>query len=344
MGLTKIEWTSYQQPDGTWVPGYTFNPWIGCAKVSAACAHCYAEHQPPVRIARAVGRELWGANAERQVASERGWRQPLAWNQAAAKAGERRRVFCASLADVFEDRPELRSPRQRLFRLIDDTPHLDWLLLTKRPENLKRLYPPTWDGWGEPPENVWLGTTVENQEQVDKRIPDLLKVPARVRFLSCEPLLGPVNLTKVGPERWDVLHGWKPANENYPEGANTSRVDWVIVGGESGPGARPMHPDWARSLRDQCQAAGVPFFFKQNGEWVPAEHPVMKREPILSYYDSDYKRGIFDENGTWKFHEGTYSKYENILGQVMYRVGKKAAGRLLDGVEWNEMPRLKEAA
>ena len=320
---TAIEWTATYHADGTKTPGRTWNPWQGCKKVSPGCKFCYMYRdktrygQDPMTVVRS---------------SPATFNAPLKWREPA-------KVFTCSWSDWFID--EADGWRDEAWDIVRRTPRLTYQILTKRPERILDHLPADWgNGWP----NVWLGTSAENQQYADERIPHLLRVPAVVRFLSAEPLLGPVNLTKVGPERWDVLHGWKPANENYPEGANTSRVDWVIVGGESGPGARPMHPDWARNLRDQCQAAGVPFFFKQNGEWVPAEHPVMKREPILSYYDSDYKRGIFDGNGTWKFHEGTYSKYENILGQVMYRVGKKAAGRLLDGVEWNEMPRLKEAA
>jgi len=230
---------------------HTFNPWRGCTHVSPGCEHCYAE-----AMARRVGGRhgSWGAGGARVVASEAYWRTPLRWNAKAAAAGLRRRVFCASMADVFEDRPDLVAPRGRLFDLIAETPALDWLLLTKRPGNVARLY--------DPQPNVWLGVSVEDQRRARERIPVLLAAPAVVRFVSAEPLLEPLDL---GP--------WIGA------------LDWVIVGGESGPQCRPMEPAWPRRLRDQCTAAGVAFFFKQWGgrthaaggslldgrEWV--EHP-----------------------------------------------------------------------
>ncbi|HEY7770469.1 DUF5131 family protein [Longimicrobium sp.] len=190
---TKIEWCDH-----------TFNPWIGCQRVSPGCVNCYAEHTNTyVRVQRAGGNELWGPKGARHVTSDANWRKPLAWNRLAAgnrttawaldKVHVRPRVFCASLADVFEDRPDLVAPRARLFALIQATPELDWLLLTKRPENMVRLAQAS--GWeGDWPANVWAGCTVEDQQRADERIAHLLAVPAAVRFLSCEPLLGPVDL------------------------------------------------------------------------------------------------------------------------------------------------------
>lgn len=249
---TKIEWAHH-----------TFNPWSGCEKVSAGCANCYAAALPPGMRRHAE----WGKDRPRVVASESYWRQPLAWNRAAAKAGERHRVFCASTADVFEANEELDDDRARLFFLIKVTPHLDWLLLTKRPE-----YAVTW--WGRQtgqawPANAWIGTSVEDQAAADERIPHLLKLPARVRFLSMEPLLGAVDVSPWLRRRVVMAHetltdrmvadGW-----SHPDGQGDHQgLQWVIVGGESGRHARPMHPDWARSLRDQCTAAGVAFFMKQ---------------------------------------------------------------------------------
>jgi protein gp37 len=200
--------------------------------------------------------------------SENYWKQPLRWNKAAEQAGERARVFCASMADVFEDHPQLPPLRDRLWNLIEQTPMLDWLLLTKRPENMTSMAPASWaKGW---PDNAWAMTSVENQEYADRRIPELLKVPARVRGLSCEPLLGPVDLS-----RW-VFNRRKALNKMIygPAALNEEQADayiapvgihWVIVGGESGHGARPMHPDWARSLVRQCREAGVAPFVKQLG-------------------------------------------------------------------------------
>lgn len=247
---TKIEWADH-----------TFNPWMGCTKVSPACDHCYAEVSTP---ARALG-VAWGANEERRRTSEATWRQPLAWNRKAAREGRRFRVFCASLADVFENQVPA-SWRVDLWTLIHDTPHLDWLLLTKRPQNIQRMLPPFGKpAWPWP--NVWLGMTVENQAEADRRIPHLLAVPAVRRFLSCEPLLGPVDLRQWW--RNDVPGG------SYMHG---NGLHWIIAGGESGPKARASHPDWFRSLRDQCEAAGVPFFFKQWGEWTRA-HPQLSGTP-----------------------------------------------------------------
>lgn len=229
---SRIEWTTH-----------TFNAWTGCAKVSPACRFCYAESWDK----RFNDGDRWGVNAARPVTSDANWRKPLAWDRAAAAAGRRDRVFCASLADVFEARDDLIQPRARLWRLIEATPNLDWLLLTKRPENMLSMIP-----WGiNPWPNVWLGTTVEDQQRADERIPILLDTPAAVRFLSCEPLLGPVDLNEAACP-WEQCWG--------------TNVDWVICGGESGGRhARPMQQEWARSLRDQCQAAGVVFHFKQWG-------------------------------------------------------------------------------
>jgi protein gp37 len=247
---SKIQWTHH-----------TFNPWRGCVKVSDGCAHCYAE-----ALSKRWGNDIWGVNKPRIIASESYWKQPVKWNREAEKVGERRRVFCASLADVFEDRPDLVEPRARLFQLIAATPMLDWLLLTKRPENINRLVADyagdcAWleETINKGVSNVWLGTTVENHEHANKRIPWLLDTFAPVKFLSCEPLLGPVDLmdVKFPRARMNVLSGYGivthgVAAQSIPN-AGCDRIDWVIVGGESGHGARPMNPDWARALLDQCQ-------------------------------------------------------------------------------------------
>lgn len=223
-----IEWTHH-----------TFNPWWGCVKLSPACAHCYAESW-----ARRVGMDLWGGAAPRRFFGDKHWREPLKWNSEAERLGKRARVFCASMADVFEPRADLDPWRKRLWELIEGTPHLDWLLLTKRPGHIKHVYP-----WTHVPrENVWLGTTAENQRWADRRIDRLVTVDAHVRFLSCEPLLSAI----------DLSHWLK-------RGA----ISWVIAGGESGGAARPTHPNWVRSLRDQCAAHRVPFHFKQWGHWSP---------------------------------------------------------------------------
>ena len=262
---TKIEWADH-----------TFNPWVGCTKISPGCDHCYAEGWAK----RTGDAALWQGNRRRT--SDANWRLPLKWNREAEAAGVRRRVFCASLADMFDNQAEV-SWRHALWELIHDTPHLDWLLLTKRPQNIAKMLPnydthPLPD-WGQGWPNVWLGTTVENQAEADRRIPLLLGVPAAKRFLSCEPLLGPVDLTAVqqtvDPGFFgDCLQWYHKGYCHEIEGISYPTIDWVIAGGESGPGARPMHPNWARSLRDQCAAAGVPFLFKQWGEWAPADRPI----------------------------------------------------------------------
>lgn len=245
MEKSKIEWT-----DHTW------NPWIGCTRVSPGCVNCYAETMMDKRY----GKVKWGPQGKRVRTSADYWKQPLKWNREAAAAGERRRVFCASLADVFEYKRDqardMHSWRTELFSLIRTTPHLDWLFLTKRPELVFAIAPWFINEIEEYP-NVWIGTSVENQEYADKRIPELLKIPAAVRFLSVEPLLGPVDISQ-----WLSCDTCLDRRVHWC-GANL--VDWVIVGGESGPNARPMHPDWARAIRDQCLEAGTPFFMKQMG-------------------------------------------------------------------------------
>jgi len=293
---SKIQWTTH-----------TWNPWRGCTKVSPGCANCYAEAMSK-RNPAVLG--VWGDGGTRVVASESQWREPLKWDRAAKAAGERHRVFCASLADVFEDwdgqvvgsqggrllvdglgawRKEsenvtgrdwdkltLDHARDRLFDLIDATPNLDWLLLTKRPENLDRMLPWTSAHAGQYRErvwpNVWVGTTVENQEQADKRIPILLKIPAAVRFLSVEPMLGRVDLGKyLGFQHEDEI-GIENPDQSLPREQGVPfhdpwvrGPDWVICGGESGAKARNFNIHWARDLRDQCKAAGAPFFMKQLG-------------------------------------------------------------------------------
>ncbi len=236
MAITTIEWTWRRLPDGTHIQGYTFNPWWGCHKVSQECKHCYAEG-----IAARYGHRVWGpaATTARRFFGEAHWREPIQWNTQAQHEGHRRNIFCASMADVFEDHPAVDEARIQLWRLIEQTPWLNWLLLTKHPEHIGEMVPWTANQW---PDNVWLGTSIGLQQHAACRLDALLSHPAVVRFVSAEPLLGPLDLTP-----------WLPS------------LQWVICGGESGAHARPMWPAWARSLREQCQAAGVPFFFKQWG-------------------------------------------------------------------------------
>jgi protein gp37 len=298
---SKIEWTDH-----------TFNPWWGCQRVSPGCQHCYAE-----TLANRYGHAVWGPakTTQRRMMSNDYWKQPYKWHKQAVVGGVRRRVFCASMADVFEDHPDVVEARRTLFDVISDTPGLDWLLLTKRPENIKPMLIDAGCGFQDLPPWVWIGTSVEDQEQADERIPHLLNVPARVRFLSCEPLLGPVDLSEMA----------RRGRDSY--GLRDGGIHWVICGGESGHGARPMHPDWARSLRDQCQAAGVAYFFKQWGEYAPA--PWDNPKPALAVC-ADGTHVVAQIGHVLGFREA-----DEVC---MERMGKHAAGRLLDGREWNEAP------
>lgn len=314
----------------------TINPWWGCTEVSPACNRCYAKTWDNRWSGTSGGH--WGRKAPRRLI--KGWyRDAHALNNRAQREGRPLRVFCASMADVFEEpRPlvdhhntpawyapgtdtvhcapgtpgTLQNPgapgpawdrlttehlRRRLWNVVADTPHLIWMLLTKRPENVRAMVPLTWlADW---PNNVWLGATTENQTYFDRRIAPLLDVPAKVRFLSCEPLLGPIAFSDVTGRSDAVKRLGKPALDG---------IHWVIAGGESGlpgdPGVRPTHPDWLRSLRDQCAAPGneTPFFFKQWGEWLTLTVRGKNCPPA--------------------------------------RVGKQQAGRTLDGQTHNALPSL----
>lgn len=367
---TKIEWADH-----------TFNPWIGCTKVSPGCDHCYAEAWDR-RFAVSGHAMHWGAGKTRTRTSAANWRLPLRWNERTRIACDawaalrrigyeestliahghvpphRPRVFCASLADVFDNEVPVEW-RRNVFDLIKNTPNLDWLLLTKRIGNAGAMieeaiseldigYDPDYAMWPWP--NVWIGATVVNQDEADRDIPKLLATPAAKRFLSIEPMLGPVGIWKYTQphcERHpgkldadgtcDVCEGrglWSLNDEPLTGDEKAPirpGIDWVIVGGESGPHARPMHPDWVRSLRDQCVGAGVPFHFKQWGEWVDCDN--------CTADDAAYK-GKAD---CWVDPDG--SAHDGALGvdfmggtYAMYRVGKKNAGRLLDGRTWDESP------
>lgn len=288
---TKIQWATH-----------SFSPWRGCSKISPGCENCYAAAGSK-RNPGTLG--VWGPNGTRVVAAEASWRRVMKWDRDARKAGERHRVF-PSLCDPFEDwtgpmvaaskkrvylgkhfgasrgpndRLTMDDVRARLFSAIDDTTNLDWLILSKRPENIAKMTPsraatePVFLGFpgrlGQPLRceiygprtNVWLGVSVENQERADKLIRLLLQTPAAVRFLSCEPLLGPINFGNAIFPRLSQMRGAFRADYE-PQSAG---IDWVIVGGESGPGARPCQIDWIRDIVRQCRAAGVPCFVKQLG-------------------------------------------------------------------------------
>ena len=227
-----IEWTHH-----------TFNPWIGCTKISAACDNCYAAAWDARGLQGLPTR--WGPHADRTRTKT--WGQPIRWQKKAKAEGVRYRVFVASLADVFDNHKSiLPAWRRELWALIRQCPDLDFLMLTKRPENIARFLP---DDWGDGYANVWLGSTVEDQKAAN-RAQHLIKVPAVVHFLSMEPLLSDVDLS-------GVIHG----------------LEWVITGGENGKQYRPVDPDWFRSLRDQCHGANVPFLFKQ---WEGENQKIIK--------------------------------------------------------------------
>jgi protein gp37 len=312
---TAISWT-----------GHTFNTHWGCSKISPGCDGCYAE-----RLAARFGYG-WGNDAPKREFGPEHWNELLRWDRKAAADGVRRRVFTNSMSDLF-DKFAPEGVRERHFEFITRTPHLDHLLLTKRISNVKGMLPADWGG-GYP--NVWLGATVVNQEEADRDIPKLLATPARVRFLSIEPMLGAIDLQKPCTARCLNRGCCFPLRGHLNErcvvdseaGGITvecicSRLNglhWVIAGGESGPHARPSHPDWFRSLRDHCAAAGVPFLFKQWGEWAPDDGS--------GGFDGITRALRASQRGTHRIRGG----------DDLYRYGKAAAGRLLDGVEHNGFP------
>ncbi|NPT59702.1 phage Gp37/Gp68 family protein [Paraburkholderia elongata] len=292
-----IEWTDH-----------TFNTHWGCSKIGPGCDRCYAE-----ALAKRFGYG-WGDDAPKREFDESHWQDLIRWDRKAASEGVRRRVFTNSMSDLF-DKFAPAGVRERHWSYIAQTPNLDHLLLTKRIGNVARMAPPAWLEPGCWPKNVWLGATIVDQEEADRDIPKLLAVPARVRFLSMEPLLGSVDLSAHlrvccgSPIEGGSGSDFQPPDPPTCCGHFESGIDWVICGGESGHGARPMHPGWARSIRDQCADAGVPFMFKQNGEWVSVSEIA-----------------------------GAGEHYRFSDGATVRRVGKKAAGRTLDGVTHDEFP------
>ena len=347
---TGIEWC-----DATW------NPTVGCSIVSPGCANCYAmrtahrqaggeKYRGLTRVVN--GNPVWtGAVRLHEAALD----QPLRWRRP-------RRIFVNSMSDLFhEDLPD--AAIDRMFAVMALCPQHIFQVLTKRADRMRvyltfsRDVPQEWRwrvcqviddmiplrtpasiaakeavAYKPPLPNVWLGISIEDQARADERIPHLLATPAAVRFVSCEPLLRPVDLRNIRPKdryELDALTGY-----DFDQGLVGERLDWVIVGGESGPGARPMHPDWARSLRDQCQAAGVPFFFKQWGEWAP----IPPREDIPG------RPQMIRAGDCFIAPSGDHDTVDIDLSSrlepetPMRRVGKARAGRLLDGREWNEFP------
>lgn len=311
---TGIEWT-----DATW------NPVTGCTKVSQGCKFCYAKHQAWARLAAMPNTVYAGREFEQVMCHPERLDQPLRWTKP-------RMIFVNSMSDLFHpDVPDVFI--DRVFAVMALAQQHVFQVLTKRPDRMLRYFMHHFTrskcsrcaaeisgrrdsvGGGDirvsdgpfPLPNVWLGVSVEDQAAADERVPLLLQAPAAVRWASVEPLLGPVELIGLSAH-FDKHRNWRAG----------AGLDWVVVGGESGHGARPMHPAWARSLRDQCAAANVPFLFKQWGEWAP-------REPYASeLMESDELCGKWDG--------------------VSYRYGKKGAGRLLDGVQHDGYPETTECA
>jgi protein gp37 len=323
-GKSTIEWT-----DATW------NPTTGCTKVSPGCAHCYAE-----TIAKRFKHDgpyvPWTVKAQREPGRPAVTLHPdrLDWP---LKQKKPLRIFVDSMSDLFhEDVPDAFIHRvimtmQGYWGIdgqvleVEKRPKHIYQVLTKRPERMAEFIKVRWPH-GLPP-NIWLGVSVENQRYADKRIPPLLQTPAAVRFISAEPLLGPVDIDQYldrgyesgGPQGWVA----EPS------------IDWVIVGGESGPRARPMHPDWVGSLRDQCKAAGVPFFFKQWGQWMRSmDRPADTTSPHTHVVWSGH---TFDN----AYDPAHLDALEGHASYGMIRVGKGKAGALLDGREWHEFPEAK---
>lgn len=273
--VTKIEWVDH-----------TFNPWIGCTRIiggpeGSACDNCYAASMSHRR-----GWARFEAGAPRKRTTTAYWRQPTLWNKKAAAAGRRAKVFGPSLGDPY-DAEVSDEWRAEYMDVIEACPWLDFILLTKRPQVAVKFH----EG-RKVPDNLWPGITAENQKMLDLRAPTICSIPAKVHVLSAEPLLREIDASPY-------------------LGTGRNSLSWVIAGGESGPKARPSHPDWFRALRDQCRAAGVPFFLKQWGEWrgyLPTEHK---------------------PSGKWHDWNG---------GHVSVRVGKKAAGAELDGRMHREFP------
>lgn len=325
---TNIEWT-----DATW------NPFAGCSRKSDGCRNCYAEVMTKRLAAMGVAKYQGLLNEQGRFngvvrPDEASLLIPLKWKKP-------RRIFVNSMSDLFHENAQ-EEWIDKAFSVMALTPQHTYQILTKRPErmaeymeslkqyefSIDQYWIGDWISMGMPRKlyqelrgiflnkplpNVWLGTSVEDQKTADERIPHLRQIPAKVRFLSIEPLLGPVDLSKwlrrtLSVDELNALHAATGGMEAYglacQQAEGDNGFDWVIVGGESGPNARPIHPDWVRSIRDQCQAAGVPFFFKQWGEWLPHKTPV-----------------------------GT------VGGPFFERVGKKLAGRKLDGRDWNEFPK-----
>ena len=331
--MTKIEWT-----DAVW------NPVTGCSKVSQGCRNCYAERMAK----RFAGMNGYPADDPFKVTLHPDKLDlPLRWKKP-------RRIFVNSMSDLFhKDVPD--EFIDRVFATMALCSHHTFQILTKRPERMAAyvngMQRETIESYGEtfidiprlqsapdawPLPNVWLGTSIEDQPTANRRIPELLKCQASVLFISAEPLLGPVDLTEVElPSRYNVtpttpayINALTRMDDDHLYNVHDA-LDWVIVGGESGPGARPMHPDWVRAIRDVCQVSGTPFLFKQHGEWLPAD---------------EHMRGMWPERANGKvIAREWWPRHDWEDGLPSFRVGRRRAGRRLDGRIWDEYPEVRHA-
>jgi protein gp37 len=271
MAETKIEWTAWQDGAGNWRPGFTFNPWIGCQRISPGCDRCYAAD-----LSKRYGWVTWGDRKTETTAASVGerkrtgadnWRKPRQWAGIARKVGGRPKVFCASLADVFDNQVD-EQWRIDLWRLIWETPELDWLLLTKRPENVERFLPASWTTHRNEWAHVWLGFTAEDQPHFDRRWPIMRDIPASVRFCSYEPAIGPLRL-------FDPI---TPIDVRLP----ALGLHWLICGGESGHGYRELRPEWEAGIRYDCHRFGVAYYFKQ----MPGKKPIPTGFEVVRQFPS----------------------------------------------------------
>lgn len=323
MEFSGIEWTDH-----------TFNPWIGCSKVSEACAHCYA-----VRLASRLG-VTWGDHAERKPASNEMWGKVERWHREAQANRSALRVFCASMADV----NDVNGPAElkaRLWSLAESTNALQWLMLSKRPERYAIEFPPRWMQEGVP-SHIWIGATAENQRWAEERVSHLRAIPSQVRFLSVEPLL----------ERVDLTHLLLPPGgaPGMPRQLGDGGIHWVIVGGESGPGSRPMHPAWVRDVVQACRRTGTACFFKQWGEYLPIEVTAtgtgIRHSPAFPPLEGVVQMKRWDgENAYPVESQAEYSDLIMTPGSVIsLKIGKKMAGHRLDGMELRDFPRDRSLA
>lgn len=358
---TKIEWVKLQNPDGTYAYGETWNPLIGCSKVSPGCKNCYAIQTAWIRLHNPKMAERYSGVAEKTPAGALNWTGNVNVVKEAIDKPLRKKkptmYFVNSMSDLFHEAVPFEVI-DKIYAVMGRCQHHIFQILTKRPSRMLEYYNsdpyqrilneayklhlpeghslgagidnPNKSNWGW--QHVWLGVSVENQQTANERIPLLLQVPAAVRFLSCEPLLGPLDLMQDQLRR-------KDGSYPFPYLADKHRtkwlhyIDWVIVGGESGHGARPMHPEWVRSLRDQCTKAGTAFFFKQYGAYVDVNN-------ILPVPMEDFAKNL--KTGKWVGVDNTGAIVSYVSGPnkaiLMAKVGKDKAGRLLDGREWNEFP------